>query len=145
MRRGIDCAALPAPGAMIFTEQRGIMMMSTGVKSIFENFARFVQFGIDLYRLGLVVQFRIGTLYFFEEVRPKIKIRRRDLIHVPIHARICPKGIFETTKRNGSNPVRKDALFRKITNLYRNSQTVQINAKLYNFLFLQQYLQMDAD
>ena len=65
VRRGIDSAALPAPGAMIFTEQRGIMMMSTGVKSIFENFARFVQFGIDLYRLGLVVQFRIGTLYFF--------------------------------------------------------------------------------
>ena len=56
---GIDCAALPAPGVMKFTEPRGMMTIPSRVHLDFPENLGVVQFGIDLYSLAMVVQFRI--------------------------------------------------------------------------------------
>ena len=61
----IDCAALPARGVMKFTEPRGMMTIPSHVYLDFPEIFGVIQFGNDLYSLGMVVQFGMDLCYFF--------------------------------------------------------------------------------
>ena len=60
----IDCAALATPGVMAFTEARGMMTMPSRVQLVSPEIFGVIQFGNDLYSLGMVIQFHGGKTYF---------------------------------------------------------------------------------
>ena len=109
-----------------------------------ENFG-VVQFGNDLYSLGLLVQFRIDLCYFLKNISEENKntaTRRHPT------SDSCPQHLqtdFWNSHAKRSKTTMQKAKFSKNHKNPNNSQTVQTRAKLYNCLFLQQYLQMDAD
>ena len=69
----IDCAALATPGVMAFTEARGMMTMPSRVQLVSPEIFGVIQFGNDLYSLGMVIQFGIDLHYFIKNISRKDK------------------------------------------------------------------------